>query len=296
MSAAERVIDGRAIAKVFQRDLREEISSLNKSGISPKLAVIWVGDDPASGYYFRAKEKLAGELGMGFEGHHLEKSASTDILLNRLESLNRDSTIHGMLVEFPVPKAIDSRCIQDTLAPEKDVDGITWINQGKLFAGKESFVPATPLGVMKLLQAYDVQLDGRHAVVIGRSEVVGKPLAMLLLKANATVTICHSRTKDLKRHTLQADILCAAVGVPHLVTEDMIKPGAAVIDIGYNALKDGTIVGDVDFEKAKGKSGLITPVKGGVGAMTATMIMANTIRAAKAICSKRIPGFPLSRE
>ncbi|MBI1729858.1 bifunctional 5,10-methylenetetrahydrofolate dehydrogenase/5,10-methenyltetrahydrofolate cyclohydrolase [Candidatus Acetothermia bacterium] len=286
MSTKERVIDGRAIAKGFQSDLREEIESLKKFGIFPKLAVVWVGDDPASGYYFRAKEKLAGELGMGFEGLHLQKSTNTRNLIAKLGSLNQDITVHGILVEFPLPEEIDSRSIQDAIAPEKDVDGVTLISQGKLFAGKESFIPATPYGVIKLLEACEVELQGKHAVVLGRGEVVGKPLAMLLLKANATVTICHSRTKDLKRHTLQADVLCAAVGVPHLVTEEMIKPGAAVIDIGYNALKDGTIVGDVDFEKAKGKAGLITPVKGGVGAMTATMIMANTIQAAKAICSK----------
>ncbi len=281
MSSPSCVIDGRSISQKIQSDLSREIHNLKEAGIEPRLAVIWLGDDPASGFYFRAKEKLAGALGIGFEGHHLPGDASHKNLIDLINNLNEDKNIHGVLIEAPLPRQIDLREIQQTLASEKDVDGITLINQGKLFSGQEAFLPATPYGVLMLLKACGVELAGKHAVVIGRSEVVGKPLAILLLRANATVTICHSKTRALKDHTLQADIICAAAGVAQLIKADMIKPGAVVIDIGYNAMPDGSVVGDVDFESVKEKAGLITPVKGGVGALTATMIMANTIMAAR---------------
>ena len=281
MSQSGNVIDGRAISKKIQAELFDEVDRLKQEKITAKLAVVWLGDDPASGYYFRAKEKLASELGIAFEGCHLAATTTELDFLKIVSGLNQNQSTHGILVEYPLPKQINSSKLQEHLAPQKDIDGITFINQGRLFAGDVSFIPATAFGVMKLLELSQVELVGKHAVVIGRSGVVGKPLAMLLLKANATVTICHSRTKSLKAQTLQADVLCAAAGVPLLIKEDMVKSGAVVIDIGYNVMADGKIVGDVDFESIKAIASLITPVRGGVGAMTATMIMANTIEAAK---------------
>lgn len=274
------VLDGKAVAKSFQEELQREVEQLKAKGIQPNLTVLWIGEDPASGYYFRAKEKLAGQLGIEFDGRQLPETTSEEELRAQIESLNKDDKVHGVLIEFPLPKQIPSSMIQNSLAPEKDVDGLTLANQGKLFTGKEEFIPATPFGVMKILEASGVALKGKNAVVVGRSEIVGKPLAMLLLGQHATVTMCHSRTKDLSEHTLNADVLCAAVGVPELIKGDMVREGSVVIDIGYNYTDDG-VVGDVDFEAAAERASYITPVKGGVGAMTSTMVMANTVKAAK---------------
>jgi methylenetetrahydrofolate dehydrogenase (NADP+)/methenyltetrahydrofolate cyclohydrolase len=279
------ILDGKAIAKHFQEDLQSEVAQLNSQGIQPNLTVLWVGEDPASGYYFRAKEKLAGQLGIEFDGRQLPESTTEAELLAEIEKLSADTGVHGILVEFPLPKHISSKVVQESLNPKKDVDGLTLANQGKLFAGKEEFIPATPFGVMKLLEASGVELQGKHAVVVGRSEVVGKPLAMLLLGANATVTLCHSRTRDLSEHTLQADVLCAAVGVPELIKGDMVREGSVVVDIGYN-YTDAGVVGDVEFEAACERASHITPVKGGVGAMTSTMVLANTVKAAKNLNAK----------
>ena len=282
MSDSSNLIDGKAVAEKLQVDLKQEVEQLISQGVSPKMAVVWVGDDPASGSYFRAKERLAKRLGIEFHGQHLPDSTSEHDLEKHLEELNWDDDIHAILVELPLPKQIDQRIISRMLSPQKDVDGITYYNQGRLYVGRDAFVPATPYGVMKLLEAYDVPVKGADAVVIGHGDVVGKPLATLLLGANATVTVCHEFTEDLKIHTMDADILCSATGVAHLVSADIVKPGAVVIDIGYSETEDG-VVGDVDFDAVKEIASLITPVRGGVGAMTSTMIMTNTIKAAKQI-------------
>jgi methylenetetrahydrofolate dehydrogenase (NADP+)/methenyltetrahydrofolate cyclohydrolase len=275
-----QLIDGRAIAQNLRTKLQQEIAQLRCQAIVPTLAVLWVGDDPASGVYFRAKEKLARELGIEFRGERLNAQITPDALLQRIEELNRDPEIEGVFVEFPLPRQISAAVIRDAIAPEKDVDGITPVNLGRLLLGQDGLIPATPYGVMMLLRASGVELRGAHAVMVGRSEVVGKPLALLLLNADATVTLCHSKTRDLKEHTRRADVLCVAVGRPKLITAEMVKEGAVVIDIGLHATPQG-ITGDVDFEQVQEKASWITPVPGGVGPMTAAVVMKNTIEATK---------------
>ncbi|OGF53856.1 MAG: bifunctional methylenetetrahydrofolate dehydrogenase/methenyltetrahydrofolate cyclohydrolase [Candidatus Fraserbacteria bacterium RBG_16_55_9] len=280
MSLRGQLIDGRAVAQTLRAELQKEIHELRGQGIVPALAVLWVGDDPASGIYFRAKEKLARELGIEFRGEKLDAGISLDSLLDELDELNCDSEIDGIFVEFPLPDHISPEAVRNAIAPEKDVDGITPVNLGKLLIEQEGLIPATPYGVMMLLRASGVELRGANAVMVGRSEVVGKPLALLLLNADATVTLCHSKTRNLREHTLRADVLCVAVGQPRMITADMVQDGAAVIDIGLN-WTPGSIVGDVDFERVKERSSLITPVPGGVGPMTATVVMKNTVEATK---------------
>ncbi len=275
-----RLIDGRAIAQHLHEQLKHEISHWKDQGLVPTLAALWVGDDPASGVYFHAKERLARELGIQFRGLHLKASISPQELLEQIEALNHAPEVDGIFVEFPLPPRIPPEAIREAIAPEKDVDGITPVNLGRLLIGQEGLIPATPYGVMELLRASGVKLCGAHAVMVGRSEIVGRPLALLLLAADATVTICHSQTHALGEHTRRADVLCVAVGRPKLITADMIKEGAVVIDIGLNSTPEG-IVGDVDFEGVREKASLITPVPGGVGPMTATIVMRNTLEAAK---------------
>jgi len=282
MTARGQIIDGRAIAQREQARLKQDVQKLQEQGINPTLAVLRVGADPASGVYFRAKEKLAQELGIQFCGEHLEASVSLSVLLRRIEELNQDPTVDGIFVEFPLPRHIPSEEVRSAIAPEKDVDGITPVNLGRLLIKQKGLLPATPFGVMMLLIASGVSLQGAHAVMVGRSEVVGKPLSLLLLNADATVTLCHSKTRDLTEHTRRADVLCVAVGNPKVITADMVKEGAVVIDIGLNSTPEG-IVGDVDFERVKEKTRLITPVPGGVGPMTATIVMKNTVEATKAL-------------
>ena len=274
------LIDGKAIAQKIRDELSREIEQLKAQGVVPTLAVLWVGEDPASGVYYRAKQRLAERLGIEFRGMVLPADISQEELLARIWALNEDPEVEGIFVEFPLPPGISPEAVRAAIAPEKDVDGITPVNLGKLLIGEEGLIPATPYGVMELLKASGVDLQGTDAVMVGRSEVVGKPLALLLLQAHATVTICHSRTRDLGAHTRRADVLCVAVGKPKLITADMVKEGAVVIDIGLNATEEG-VVGDVDFEAVKEKARMITPVPGGVGPMTATVVLKNVVEAAK---------------
>jgi methylenetetrahydrofolate dehydrogenase (NADP+)/methenyltetrahydrofolate cyclohydrolase len=274
------LIDGKAIAKHIREELTREIEELKARGIVPTLAALWVGEDPASGVYYRSKQRLAERLGIEFRGEVLPADIPQDELLARIRALGEDSEVEGIFVEFPLPDHIQGEAVRAAIAPEKDVDGITPVNLGKLLIGEAGPIPATPYGVMELLRASGVQLRGMDAVMVGRSEVVGKPLALLLLQAHATVTICHSKTRDLAAHTRRADVLCVAAGRPKLITAEMVKEGAVVIDIGLNATDEG-VVGDVDFEAVKEKAGLITPVPGGVGPMTATIVMKNVVEATK---------------
>ncbi len=274
------LIDGKAIAQRIREELVREVEKLKAEGIVPTLAVLWVGEDPASGVYYRSKQRLAAQLGIEFRGEVLPADTSQEALLERIHRLNEDPEVEGIFVEFPLPEGISPEAVRAAIAPEKDVDGITPVNLGKLLIGEEGLIPATPYGVMELLEASGVELQGADAVMVGRSEVVGKPLALLLLQAHATVTICHSRTRDLGAHTRRADVLCVAAGRPKLITADMVKEGAVVIDIGLNATEEG-VVGDVDFEAVKEKAGMITPVPGGVGPMTATIVLKNVVEATR---------------
>jgi methylenetetrahydrofolate dehydrogenase (NADP+)/methenyltetrahydrofolate cyclohydrolase len=255
--------------------------ALKARGTTPGLAVIIVGEDPASKVYVANKVKACAELGL----HSVHKALPADIseaaLLAEIAALNADPKIHGILVQLPVPKHIDSDKVLNAIDPEKDVDGFHPMNVGALATGNMRFAPCTPYGSLILLQKSGVSIEGKHAVVIGRSNIVGKPMALLLLQHNATVTICTSKTKDLAKHTRDADILVVATGKPKMITGDMIKPGAAVIDVGINRMADGKLCGDVDFESAKAVAGYITPVPGGVGPMTITMLVANTVQSAE---------------
>ena len=280
------LIDGKAVAKRIREELKREIEALKAQGIVPTLAVLWVGEDPASGVYYRAKQRLAEQLGIEFRGETLPRDIPEAALLERIRELNDDPEVEGIFVEFPLPPQIKPEAVRAAIHPDKDVDGITPVNLGKLLIGEPGLIPATPYGVMALLKASGVELRGADAVMVGRSEVVGKPLALLLLRADATVTICHSKTRDLAEHTRRADVLCVAVGRPKLITADMVKPGAVVIDIGLNATEEG-VVGDVDFEAVREKASRITPVPGGVGPMTATIVMKNVVEA-----TKRLRGLP----
>jgi methylenetetrahydrofolate dehydrogenase (NADP+)/methenyltetrahydrofolate cyclohydrolase len=278
---AAKIIDGKTIAQQVRAEWKVRADALNARGITPGLAVIIVGEDPASKVYVANKVKVCAELGLHSE--HITMSAETSeaALLAKIAELNRDTRIHGILVQLPVPKHIDSNKVLNAISPEKDVDGFHPENVGALVTGNMSFAPCTPYGSMKLLEKSGVAIEGKHAVVVGRSNIVGKPMALLLLQANATVTICTSKTVDLAKFTRDADILVVATGKPKMITGDMIKPGAAVIDVGINRLPDGKLCGDVDFDSAREVAGWITPVPGGVGPMTITMLVANTVQAAE---------------
>lgn len=276
-----QIIDGKALSKEIRLELTEEVAQMKEEqGIVPGLAVVLVGEDPASTVYVRNKEKACGEVGMYSEVYRLPKETSEEDVLLLISKLNEDSKIHGILVQLPVPNHIDESKVLNNIDPKKDVDGFHPVNVGKLFSGEDAFVPCTPLGVMEMLHRNNVEIKGKEAVIIGRSNIVGKPMAALLLQEHATVTICHSRTADLKAHAKNADILVVATGRANMVTGDMVKPGATVIDVGINRVDD-VLVGDVNFEEAKEVAGLITPVPGGVGPMTITMLLKNTLKAAK---------------
>ena len=270
------ILDGKALAKKIKGQVAAQAAALPRR---PGLAVLLVGENPASQVYVRGKEKDCDECGILNLGCRLPAETTQEELLARIERLNADPAVDGILVQLPLPKHLNEASVLRLIDPDKDVDGFHAMNSGRLMNGQPGFVPCTPLGVMKLLEAYGIDPAGKHAVVIGRSNIVGKPMAMLLLRANATVTICHSRTQNLAEITRQADILVAAVGRANFVTADMVKPGAAVIDVGIN-LVDGKIVGDVDFDAVSGVAGYITPVPGGVGQMTIAMLLANTLDAA----------------
>ena len=276
---AATLIDGRAVAKAFKEEIAQRTQAMIAQGVTPHLAVVLVGEDPASQVYVRNKENGCIKAGIRSTVIRLEEDCTQQALEETVKRLNADASVDGILVQLPLPRHLDEASVLRLIDPDKDVDGFHAMNSGRLMNGQPGFVPCTPLGVMKLLETYGIDPAGKHAVVIGRSNIVGKPMAMLLLRANATVTICHSRMQNLADITRQADILVAAVGRANFVTADMVKPGAAVIDVGINRV-DGRLVGDVDFDAVSGVAGYITPVPGGVGQMTIAMLLANTLDAA----------------
>jgi methylenetetrahydrofolate dehydrogenase (NADP+)/methenyltetrahydrofolate cyclohydrolase len=280
-AGAARVIDGVAAARDIYAQLKERVTALGQLDVRPRLVAIQVGDHPASRIYLRNKVRACDEVGIDSEVQHLDAGCSQAALLAALESLNRNARVHGILLQLPLPEALDAGRILQAIAPEKDVDGLTWASLGALLAGRPAFEPCTPRGVIMLLERAGIDIDGRDAVVVGRSAIVGKPMALMLMARGATVTICHSRTRDLAAHTRRADILVAATGRAGLITGDMVKPGAAVIDVGINRLPDGKLAGDVDFASVHAVAGCITPVPGGVGPMTIAMVIANTVLAAE---------------
>jgi methylenetetrahydrofolate dehydrogenase (NADP+)/methenyltetrahydrofolate cyclohydrolase len=276
-----RLIDGNALARSIRDDVARRVTALAPKGIVPGLAVVLVGEDPASAVYVRNKVRDCGEVGIASTLDRLPADTSEAALLARIAELNADPKVHGILVQLPLPKHIDEHRVIEAISPMKDADGFHVGNVGLLVTGKPLFRPCTPYGVMKMLEHAGTRLDGAEAVVIGRSNIVGKPQALMLLAAGATVTVCHSRTRDLAAHTRRADVLVAAVGRAGLVTADMVKPGATVIDVGMNRGADGRLCGDVDFAGVSEVAGAITPVPGGVGPMTRAMLLVNTIEAAE---------------
>ncbi len=278
------LIDGKRIAMEVREEVRIEAERLRKLGVNPGLAVVLVGEDPASRIYVKHKGEACRSAGIHSEEYRLPETTSEDELLALVKKLNRDPKIHGILVQLPLPLGIRKERILQTVSPEKDVDGFHEINAGRLLIGAEGpegFVPCTPLGVLRLIESCGMAITGKEAVVVGRSNIVGKPAALLLLQKNATVTLCHSRTRDLAEVCRRAEILVAAIGRPRIITGEMIRPGAVVIDVGINRLPDGKLAGDVDFESARKRAGWITPVPGGVGPMTIAMLLHNTLLAAK---------------
>lgn len=281
------IISGSDLSAKLRAALRVRVADLKeRTGITPGLAVVLVGEDPASKVYVRNKSKACEELGIHHGEYVLPASISEAELLSLVDELNHSSQYHGILVQAPLPGDLNFRNVVDRISPDKDVDAFHPYNVGKIMIGDFDFLPCTPAGVMELLHSAGITADGKRCVIIGRSNIVGKPLSMLLLKDNGTVTICHSRTQNLAQITRTADILVSAVGKAGFVTGDMIRPGAAVIDVGINRNGDGKLVGDVDFESAKNVAGYITPVPGGVGPMTVTMLMENTVRAAERFATK----------
>ncbi len=277
------VINGKDLAQEIRDELKIEITELKKQNITPHLTVIIVGDDPASHSYVKGKKKASAEVGMSSEIIELPKETTEKALLEKIEELNNDSSVHGILVQLPLPEQINEQHVIETINPAKDVDGFHPISVGKMMLGENTFLPCTPFGIITMLKSRNIEIAGKHAVVLGRSNIVGKPVGQLLLNESATVTYCHSKTKDLKKYTTDADILIVAIGKEHVINADDIKEGAVVIDVGVNRTDAGTLTGDVDFESAKEKASYITPVPKGVGPMTITMLLKNTVKAAKQI-------------
>ncbi len=276
-----KIIDGKAIAKTVREEWKEHVDDLKKIGITPGLAVIIVGDNPASRVYVNNKIKACEEVGLHSEVHEMPNDTSEEVLLEQIEDLNNNSQIHGILVQLPLPDHIDDDKVLEAISVDKDADGFHLYNMGALVVGNTVFPPCTPYGIQCLIEHINVPVEGQHAVVVGRSNIVGKPMALMLLQMDATVTICTSKTRDLASITNLADILVVATGKPKMITADMVKKGAVVIDVGINRLEDGRLVGDVDFEAVKEVAGYITPVPGGVGPMTITKLIVNTIQAAQ---------------
>ena len=276
-----QIIDGIALSKQLRAEVAQRTLALKARGITPGLAVILVGEDPASQVYVRNKVKACEDSGLHSVFEKYEASLSQADLLTRIAALNADASIHGILVQMPLPKHIDPHAVIEAIAASKDVDGYSTLSAGELMTGAPGFNPCTPFGCMKLIESTGINLRGKHAVVIGRSNTVGKPMALMLLAAHATVTICHSATKNLRAMTLQADVIVAAVGKQNMLTADMVKPGAVVIDVGMNRNAEGKLCGDVDFDRVKEVASYITPVPGGVGPMTITMLLVNTLEAAE---------------
>lgn len=275
------ILNGKQVAAEIRAELKTRAEALRKDGVVPCLAVLLAGDDPASKIYVRNKKRACEEIGIESRELLFPESVTEEELIAQIRALNEDPAVDAMLVQLPLPRHINEARVLAEIAPEKDADGFHVVNAGRLFTGQTSVLPCTPAGCMELLRRANVEFSGKHAVVVGRSNIVGKPMAMLLLNEHCTVTVCHSRTKDLARFTRDADILVAAVGRPGMITGDMIKPGAAVIDVGINRLDNGKLMGDVDFESAEPVAGAITPVPGGVGPMTIAMLMQNAILAAE---------------
>jgi len=278
-----RIIDGKAIAQRYREELAVRVGRLKGEGVTPGLAVAIVGDDPASKVYVRNKALACEAIGMHSEVHALAADTTQANLVAFLRRLNQDSRIHGILVQLPLPKHMNARAVIEAIDPDKDVDGFHYRNVGSLVVGEPAFYPCTPWGVMKMLEEEGVPIAGRHAVVVGRSNIVGKPMALMLLNESATVTICHSKTRDLGAVTREGDILVAAVGRARMIGGDMVKPGAVVIDVGINRLPDGRLAGDVDFAAVAPVASMITPVPGGVGPMTIAMLLANTVKSAERV-------------
>lgn len=274
------IIDGKAVSKTVKERVAKKVQEIKKEGIFPGLAVIIVGDNPASRIYVNNKKKACNEVHIYSEEYALPSSTKQEELINLISELNNKKTIHGILVQLPLPKHIDEKAVIDAINPLKDVDAFNAINVGKIMLGKYDLLPCTPAGIIELLESQNIEIEGKRCVVVGRSNIVGKPMAMLLLNKNGTVTICHSKTKNLKEICKNADILIAAVGKAKFITADMIKPGAVVIDVGMNKDENNKLCGDVDFNQVEKVASYITPVPGGVGPMTISMLMHNTVTAA----------------
>ncbi|MBU3806115.1 MAG: bifunctional methylenetetrahydrofolate dehydrogenase/methenyltetrahydrofolate cyclohydrolase FolD [Candidatus Fournierella pullistercoris] len=275
-----QIISGKELAQQVKNRVSQQVIQLKEKGIYPCLAVVLVGKNPASMTYVRGKEKDCQQCGIESRVIHLPEDTGQQALLELLHSLAVDSQVHGILVQLPLPAHLDEQAVIEAIPPEKDVDGFTPVNVGRMMIGQSCFLPCTPAGCMEMLRHTNINLTGKRAVVLGRSNIVGKPMSMLLLQQNATVTICHSRTENLKEICARADVLIAAVGKPRFVTQEMVKLGAVVIDVGINRLEDGTLCGDVDFEAVAEHASAITPVPGGVGLMTRAMLLVNTVQAA----------------
>lgn len=285
------ILSGRDLAKTMRAELDEAVVKFkNRHGVTPTIAVVRVGEDPASVSYANAIRRTSEKRGMGFSAHVLPDSASQETVVELVRQLSADTSIHGIMVQEPLPKGMDEAAVKEALAPEKDVDGVHTVNAGRLaqvapvgrpLGVRDYFVPATPAGGLEMLKRYNVEISGKHAVVVGRSNIVGKPMALLLLRENATVTVAHSRTANLAEVCRGADILCAAVGRAKIITADMVKAGAVVIDFGVNFDQEGNMLGDVDFEAVKEVAGMVTPVPGGTGPMTNVMLMHNVLEAAR---------------
>ena len=276
-----KILDGKQIAKDYRQGLQDQVEALKEKGFTPKLSVILVGNDGASQSYVRSKKKAAEKIGMISEIVHLEETATEEEVLNELNRLNNDDSVSGILVQVPLPKQVSEQKILEAINPEKYVDGFHPINIGKLYIDEQTFVPCTPLGIMEILKHADIDLEGKNAVVIGRSHIVGQPVSKLLLQKNASVTILHSRSKDMASYLKDADVIVSAVGKPGLVTKDVVKEGAVIIDVGNTPDENGKLKGDVDYDAVKEIAGAITPVPGGVGPLTITMVLNNTLLAEK---------------
>ena len=275
------LIDGKGLAEKIRQNLKLEVEELKQIGILPKLAVIMVGNDSSSKIYVKNKSKACEEIGIDYEEYLLNENIKMEELLNLINSLNNKKEIHGILLQSPIPKNLDINEAFRAIDPKKDVDGFHPINVGKLSLGQDAFISCTPYGIVKMLEEYNIETEGKHAVIVGRSNIVGKPLIQCMLEKNATVTVCHSRTQNIEEYTKKADILLVAIGKANFITKEMVKPGAVVIDVGINRMEDGKIVGDVDFEQIEKTASYITPVPGGVGPMTIAMLMTNIVKAAK---------------
>jgi len=271
------ILSGKELATKKREQLKLEVERLKAEGVSPKLVIILVGNDPASISYIKGKQKASEETGVDFHLDHLPESTSEEELVKLIEHYNEKEDVDGILVQLPLPDHINEKTVIETISPEKDVDGFHPINVGRMLTGQEAFLPCTPAGIVEMIKAADIELAGKHVVVVGRSNIVGKPVGQLLLNENATVTYCHSKTGDLKKFTSEADVLIVAVGRANMITSEHIKDGAVVIDVGVNRLETGKLVGDVAFDEAINKASVITPVPGGVGPMTITMLVSNTV-------------------